>query len=994
MWSGCVNMERQFKLFGVLFVLILSLSSLSSISLRVVDATYIEGLIALDTVWTLTDSPFVLSNNVTILPDVTLTIKPGVEVRSGGGFYIVVQGRLIAEGKSDRMIKFTSNKLNPPQGDWGSMWFSGSESSLTYCIIEYGTNGATLENGSLTIEHSFIRNNLEKGIAIMSGNLFASDNEISNNAESGIHISGGDQVTIQNNILNSNGDGIYLADHLDGEIHIERNTILLNKQNGIVLAADAYDNTNILNNNVTANLKGFLISTNTSTYITRNYVWNNTIGILYADGGNHEAHFNDIYANSAGMNVTGDAKVDATYNYWGDRTGPYHEGLNPYAKGNPVNGDGVNLDFLFFLTAPKDYTNTKPNAILWSDKTLISPNQTVTFIGTDSYDDGRVDYFTFDFNDTGKVHTTLPLFEYSYSIVGTYYANLVVIDDFNATSENVATTIVNVTDLTPLSVSVALSNENVNFNENVTVTAYVTDGVSPVENANVTLFSIKGGSFDTVSALTNSAGQIIATFTAPNVTAITDIRIVARAEMPGYADGSDFKYVRVVPPLIVQVAAEDPVVKSEAGTIVNVDVSLGPGRPVKDTLVILSSDYGDVTPSSNLTDTNGRTRFTFIAPQTLSQLVTTLTATAMKMEYAEGNGQATITVEPRILTIIATPSQPIIISGDTSTIAVHVTSDGTPISNATLAATTDIGEVSPQSMLTDAAGIGSFAFTVSVPSVDEEIMATISFFASKDGYGGNVVQANVEVVPKMLAVQITTQPNATYSEATVNLTAHVVYTHDMTPVSDVNVTIMSSSGGNFSRDSGLTDVNGEVAFVFQAPQTNEQTDINISALASKSGYVSGQNYTTITVTPAILSIQINATSEAVASGDALVIKVYATRNSTAVPNVSVFMTTNYGNFSIANGVTDSNGQCTFIFNAPQTEIQLTATINATVSKNGYVTAENQTRINIMPTASVGGGGSLALTTILLAGIPIIAVVIGVVLVKLKVLSFSVKEEET
>src|SRR4030042_4806640 len=105
MWSGCVNMKRQFKLFGVLFVLIFGLSSLSSISLRVAHATYVEGSISLDTVWTLADSPFVLSNNVTILPDVTLTIEPGVAVRYGGDFYIVVQGRLIGEGKRDRMIK-------------------------------------------------------------------------------------------------------------------------------------------------------------------------------------------------------------------------------------------------------------------------------------------------------------------------------------------------------------------------------------------------------------------------------------------------------------------------------------------------------------------------------------------------------------------------------------------------------------------------------------------------------------------------------------------------------------------------------------------------------------------------------------------------------------------------------------------------------------------------------------------------------------------------
>jgi len=143
-----------------------------------------------------------------------------------------------------------------------------------------------------------------------------------------------------------------------------------------------------------------------------------------------------------------------------------------------------------------------------------------------------------------------------------------------------------------------------------------------------------------------------------------------------------------------------------------------------------------------------------------------------------------------------------------------------------------------------------------------------------------------------------------------------------------------------------------------------------------------------------LDIQINATSDAVVSGDALLITVQTTRNSTIVPNVSVTMTTNYGTFSVANGVTDSNGQCTFVFVAPQTEIQLTATIHTTASKNGYVTAENQTQINTTPAASTGSGGGLALTTILLIVIPIIAAIIIIVLVRLKVLSFSAEEDES
>lgn len=990
-------MQKQFKILKPLAMIFVSMFIISSFSLKIIhtaDATYVEGQIGIDTVWTLANSPFIVSNDIIVLPDVTLTIEPSVEVRFSGSFSMVIQGKLIAEGTSNKMVKFTSNKLDQSQGEWERLQFEGSGSLLSYCVIERGIDGITLESGSLILQQSIVNINSGNGITVHGGILEARNNRISNNTMNGIHIAGGNQVIIEDNVVDSNGNGINLTNALVGEIHIERNSIMLNKQNGIVLAADAYDNAEILNNNITANLNGVLISTDTSTLITRNSIWNNNIGLLYSNGGNHEVHFNNIYSNSVGMNVAGDATVDATYNYWGDRSGPYHEGLTPYAKGNPVNGNESKFDFLFFLTEPTDYDNNPPTAVLWSDKTLVAPNQTVTFVGADSYDDGRVDYFTYDFDDSQNLRTTLSLFEYNYSAVGTYNPSLSVTDDFNVTSGNVATTTVTVSDLMPLTVSVILSNETVNFNEDIMVTVYVTDGIDPVENASVTLFSVKGGNFDAVSALTDSAGQMTSTFTAPNTTAITDIRIIAKAETPGHADGSDYKYVKVIPPLVVQITPENPSMKSEAYAIVNVDVSLGLGRPVKDALVILSSDYGDVMPSSNWTDNNGRTQFTYTAPQTLSQLVATLTATAIKLEYVEGHGQVTIAVEPRVLIVTATPSPPIIISGDTSIITVLVMSDGTPVPNAALAATADIGEVNPQSVLTDLAGIGSLTFKVSGPSVQEEIMATINVSASKDSYVSTEVQANVQVIPKMLAVQLTPQSSTTYSEATVNLTAHVIYTRDMTPVSDVNITIMSSGGGNFSKDSGLTNVEGDAVFVFQAPQVNEQMDINISVIASRSGYVNGQNYTTITIAPAILDIQINATSEAVVSGDALLITVQTTRNSTIVPNVSVTMTTNYGNFSVANGVTDSNGQCTFVFVAPQTEIQLTATIHATASKNGYVTAENQTQINTTPAASTGSGGGLALTTILLIVIPIIAAIIIIVLVKLKVLSFSAEEDES
>ena len=553
------------KLFVVLVTIIFSIFSFAGKTLfsAVNAATYVEGSIIQDTVWTLVDSPFIVSNDVIVCPNVTLIIEPEVEVKFGENFSLIVEGRLVANGTEDKMITFTSNRYKPEAGDWGTIGFNGMESSsLIHCIIEYGTNGITMESGTLNIQNSLISLNSENGIMITKGNVEVKNNEIIKNTASGIYISGCNQVTVQNSNITSNGDGITLTGNLTSEINIHQNKILFNTQSGILLEANAYDNTNILNNKLSANSYGFQVSTSVTTYITRNYISNNTVGILYEEGNDHAAHYNDIYENILGMDILSSAAVNATYNYWGDKSGPYHESLNPRGMGNPVGGNGVNFDFIFFLTAPIDYENTRPIAILWSDKTLVAPNQTVTFIGTDSYDEGRVDQYFFDFGDgMNSSWTTLSLFTHNYSSTGTYNAELTVKDDFGNKSDS-SVAAINVQTLTPLEASITLSNYTVNHNEEVLVTVYVSNGTSAVGNATVMLFSVKGGSFAPLSGLTDSTGYFTTMFTAPNVTEATDVRIIGRASKTGYADGSNYKYLKVLPPLTVQVTAKPATIES------------------------------------------------------------------------------------------------------------------------------------------------------------------------------------------------------------------------------------------------------------------------------------------------------------------------------------------------------------------------------------------------------------------------------------------------
>ncbi|MDI6846982.1 MAG: NosD domain-containing protein, partial [Candidatus Bathyarchaeia archaeon] len=791
-------MKKQLKLFAMLLIIALSTLAFAGKTLfPAVNAIYVEGPIMQNTVWTLVDSPFVLSKDVIVYPNVTLTIEPEVEVKFGGNFSLIVEGRLVAKGTKDKMIRFTSNRYEPEAGDWWAIKFNGTHSSsLIYCSIEYGTNGITVENGTLNIQNSLVSLNSENGIMITNGYVEVKNNEIVNNTMSGIYIAGGNQVTVRNNSIMSNGDGITLTGNLTSEINIYQNKIWSNRQSGILLEASAYDKTDIRNNTLSANSYGFYVSSNASTYITRNYISNNTVGIFY-DKGSHTVNYTDIYNNQMGMDVAFNATVNAEYNYWGHESGPYHESLNPAGKGNPVGGDGVNLDFIFFLTASIDYNNTFPTAILWTDKTLVALNQNVTFIGTDSYDDGRVDQYFFDFGDgTNSSWTTLSLFTHNYSSTGTYNAKLTVMDDFGNESDG-SVVVINVQNLAPLEASISLSNYSVSCNEQVSVTVYVSDGISAVENATVALFSVKGGSFTPLSGLTNSTGYFTATFTAPNVTEVTNVRIIARASKAGYADGSDYKYLKVLPSLTVQVTTEPATIKSEETATVTIRVTFGVEKPVADALLILAFDHGNLSATIGVTDVNGSATFIFTAPQTLSQVNVTIMATAIKMGYAEGHGQGTIIVEPKILVVEVIADPAVIVSEAVSTITVHVTSDSAPISDVTITVSSDSGgNFSATTETTDSKGNARFVFTA--PQTTERPRnITITATATKGGYADGENQLEITVNPRTFNIQVEVSPTTVKSEETATVSIHVTCKEDATPVTGATVTILSTNG-NFS----------------------------------------------------------------------------------------------------------------------------------------------------------------------------------------------------
>jgi len=552
--------------------------------------------------------------------------------------------------------------------------------------IKSNQNGILVTGNSTGVEISDnkVFSNSQNGIYVHAYALAKAKRDLDRaNASAQIH-----NVFISGNNVSHNQNGIYLhseavanasvyyisnatANAFIHNVTVSNNMVMSNTLSGIRLYsstsewlypfrwwpayADANSSTNatVLGNTLSANPKGIHVSGRATANITRNSVSYGTYGVFFEQARDNEANYNDIYGNSYGMNVSAGASVNAEHNYWGDASGSYHISLNPTGKGDPVNGDGVNLDFIPFLTAPNGNVNERPIARLVADKSTVALNQAITFDASTSSDDRRVEKYFFDFGD-GETSgwTTLSVFVYNYSSTGMHDANLVVMDDFGVTSDNDAEIMVNVQQLPSPNVSLSMSRSSIVSRGQVSMRVHVANGTLAMEDASVKLVSDKGGSFTpSSSGQTNSTGDFAVTFTAPDMAEPTNVKITATASKSGFADGSDSQYLEVLssgaPTLSVEVVTSPTIIKPLATSNITVNVYYSLSVTSGATVTIVS-DGGNLSAETGYTDSNGMFKCTFTAPQTTTKINVTITATAAKSGYLDGVGQTKIAVNPQV----------------------------------------------------------------------------------------------------------------------------------------------------------------------------------------------------------------------------------------------------------------------------------------------------------------------------------------------------------
>ena len=299
--------------------------------------TLVSGTLWTDTVWGVSDSPFLVTGDVTVNEGAHLTVEPGVEVRfvplsddqSGGDDQnraeLIVEGQLTAVGTAIDTIVFTSNSESPASGDWYgisfglSMQTTHSKGCFAYTCIAYGTYGVKLNGLSassvdtLKVQHCRIHN---AGTGISSWgydqHYLIEDNVLESISGDGISILGSRKGWIRGNTVDGN---IRLGGSLLGisQFEVSGNTVTssaVGYGNGIEISS--VTEAAILHNEVSAGWAGIRIENVMSTQITGNVLSNHSGWGLWISRTNAVVDSNRISNNSHGVNITTDVEHPTT----------------------------------------------------------------------------------------------------------------------------------------------------------------------------------------------------------------------------------------------------------------------------------------------------------------------------------------------------------------------------------------------------------------------------------------------------------------------------------------------------------------------------------------------------------------------------------------------------------------------------------------------------------------------------------------------------------
>jgi hypothetical protein len=182
----------------------------------------------------------------------TLTIAPGtrVQIKHYRGYrepekrlHFIVQGRIVAEGTAQNPIYFTSDALDPQNGDWAMLRLvtPSGQCIFRYCVFEFAQQGLNVWQGDVvitncvfrwsnwegiyfesasnaTMESCQIYENGYNGLAAEQFNAIDMDNcEIWRNGTSGVHVDATTLEILRSRVHHNRAHGLSVDDN--GTLH-------------------------------------------------------------------------------------------------------------------------------------------------------------------------------------------------------------------------------------------------------------------------------------------------------------------------------------------------------------------------------------------------------------------------------------------------------------------------------------------------------------------------------------------------------------------------------------------------------------------------------------------------------------------------------------------------------------------------------------------------------------------------------------------------------
>ena len=221
-------------------------------------STSATGIINSDTTWDTAHGPYQLTGPVLIQTNVTLTIMPGVTV-DFAGYYIEVNGTLIAEGTSNNKIDFTSSVNSAKSQNYPFQVISFDPAgSGTISNAQFNIISVFISGGSPTISYNTFNNPGTTTIDIFDSSPTVSNNVV-NSGSTGVNgIVAHSNPTVSNNTVIGGMYGIYAT----GSANLYNNTVI-----GGEISVSIALQVNFVGNTV---MDGTGVSSSTSRVIQRN----------------------------------------------------------------------------------------------------------------------------------------------------------------------------------------------------------------------------------------------------------------------------------------------------------------------------------------------------------------------------------------------------------------------------------------------------------------------------------------------------------------------------------------------------------------------------------------------------------------------------------------------------------------------------------------------------------------------------------------------------